>query len=63
MAKKPTPTPAPDSPIDPEAIYHVKLTRAVPFGRMMLRPQDDVRLKGKAIVALGDVVESYTLVE
>lgn len=45
--------------IEPEAIYKVTLARAVPYGRMMLRPQDDVRLKGKVITGLGDAVVSY----
>ena len=57
MAKSPTDAPQPK--IDPAAEYAVKLNRAVPFGSMILRPKDAVRVKGKTLVALGDAVESY----
>jgi len=60
MAKKKSgETAAVASAIEAEATYKVTLTRAVPYGRMMLRPQDDVRLKGKVVTALGDAVASY----
>lgn len=59
MAKKKV-TEAPALPaIDPDAEYSVKLSRAVPYGRMVLRPQDPVKLKGKVIAGLGDAVASY----
>ncbi len=56
--KKPAETPA-FAAIEPDAIYKVQLARAVPFGRMILRPQDEVKLKGKVVVDLGDAVTSY----
>jgi hypothetical protein len=46
-----------------EATYLVKLTRAVPFGGMVLRPCDKVKLKGKRLAGLGDAVESATKLE
>ena len=56
--KKPAETPA-VATLDPDAIYRVQLARAVPYGRMILRPQDEVKLKGKVIADLGDAVASY----
>ncbi|BBF92353.1 hypothetical protein [Blastochloris tepida] len=45
--------------LDPEAEYRVKLARAVPFGALVLRPRDPVRLKGRIVAELGDAVASY----
>lgn len=53
MAKKTLPA------IEPEETYAVTLNRAVPFRKRVLRPQDDVRVKGKIIAELGDAVDSY----
>lgn len=67
MAKTPASKPtsssttktAPTPDLDPEAEYRVKLARAVPFGAMVLRPRDPVRLKGRIVAELGDAVASY----
>lgn len=45
--------------IEPEAIYDVELARAVPYGRLMLRPNSKVQLKGKVVSALGDAIRAY----
>lgn len=54
MAKAPRST-----TIDPEAQYRVKLSRPVRDGLLILRPRDDVVVKGKRIEALGDAVASF----
>jgi hypothetical protein len=44
--------------IDPETVYQVTLTRPVPYHGRVLRPRDDIRMKGAMIIALGDAIAS-----
>jgi hypothetical protein len=39
---------------EPDALYIVQLKRAVKYGRMMLRPREEVQLKGKVCTLLAD---------
>lgn len=44
------------SNIEPEAMYRVKLSRVVVRNGHVMRPRDDVVVKGKVIAELGDAV-------
>lgn len=52
MAKKPD--------IDPEAHYKVRLKRVIRRGRVILRPGEDITLKGAALSQHLDDVLDYT---
>nr|HML30814.1 hypothetical protein [Hyphomicrobium sp.] len=48
-------------PIQPNAFYKVTFNRVVEFGGHKIRPTGDYKLRGRAVIALGDAVKSYTL--
>lgn len=64
MARAPLPvrdvvrgTPVAPGKVEPEEQYRVKLTRNVTHGGVILRPRDDLIVKGKVVAALGDAVD------
>lgn len=46
--------------IDPQKTYKVKMARVARWNGVVLRPRDDVRLKGRALEAVIEAVESYS---
>lgn len=60
MAKKTTPTAGKAAAIDPDAQYRVTLAKPVRYAGQLLRPRNDLVLKGKVLAAIdGDAVTAY----
>lgn len=50
MAKTPKPAETPE--IDPDAMYKVRMARAVKRGPVSLSPRNEIRLKGALLIEL-----------